>query len=289
MTRFKFSTEELELLSAFEQLPSLEAVSNSLGKDPTVVSRMLKRIAEKSPVLEKVSGRWKITDTGRKLNSITKDLCNCQNAILEEEVILRIGSNREFIPRVLVPSLEKLKARLNVSTLIIKSFESGTENPLLNGQIDIALDCGRPYASDIAFKSCAPEPMSIVCSPKFLKKHKENFTEDNFLNLPMIYCDRLGFERFDTEKTRNLRVDFHFNDISAARAACVQGLGWMLIPSYAVCDEIDKKLLVKPFDKDWGFEKYGVWWMRSRKHLSPYIKIFEEWLSELNLEKCDLS
>lgn len=275
MTRFHFSTEELELLAIFEESPSLEATAKAYGRDPTVVSRILKRISEKGPVLEKISGRWKLTDLGRSLNSLTKDMTLAQGAILNEETVLRVGSNREFVTRMLVPALAELKPKLKVSSMIIKSYEQGCEKALLEGQIDIALDCGRPFASDIAFKTCAAEPMDIVCSAEFLKKHRDAFKRDDHRSLPVISCERLGPDR-----AGGYDIAFHFNDVAAARAACLEGLGWMMMPIYAVKEELADKRLVRPYDKAKVHEKYGVWWLRSRRYLNHQVKTLEQWLSK---------
>lgn len=283
MLRFVFSSEELELLAAIEGNPGLEKIAEAYGRDPTVISRMLKRISEKGPVIEKISGRWRLTDQGRKLNSLTKDTWLAQKAILHEEIVIRIGSNREFVPRVLAPELEILSKRMGLSSLVIKSFEDGGERALLEGQIDIALDCGKPFSSDISFKTCAPEPISIVCSPEFFKKHREAFKKNQYGDLPMISCDRLPLRVYDPGAKTPLVQPYQFNDIAGARAACINGLGWMFAPLYAVKSELKAKQLVKPYARDWAIEKYGVWYLRERVHLQSYVKILEDWLSKVQL------
>lgn len=275
MTRFRFTTEELELLAIFEEGPSLEATAKAYGRDPTVVSRILKRISEKGPVLEKISGRWRLTAAGRNLNALTKDMSAAQGAILNEETVLRVGSNREFVTRMLVPALAPLRSKLKVSSMVIKSYEQGCEKALLDGQIDIALDCGRPFASDIAFKLCAAEPMAIVCSAEFHRRHREAFRREAHRELPVIACERLGPDR-----AAGYQIAFHFNDVAAARAACLEGLGWMMAPIYAVKDELASRRLLRPYDQAKVHEKYGVWWLRSRRYLGDQVKVLEQWLAQ---------
>jgi nicotinamidase-related amidase len=78
MSRLKFplSSDQLELLLAFESNDSLGRLSESMCKDPSVVSRNLQRLAEDLPVLAKIKGRWQLTPLGRQVNELTKDHLN---------------------------------------------------------------------------------------------------------------------------------------------------------------------------------------------------------------------
>ncbi len=281
--KFLLTSEELELLMAFETNRSLEQLSLTLGRDPTVISRALKRIASKAPVIEKLAGRWSITPMGRKMNSATIDLLLASDVILRESTSLRIGSNQQFVPRVLVPSIEILLEELKVENLTVKTFAEGTERALLDGQIDVSFDCGKPHSNEISFKQCIEEPISIICSPSFYAKNRLSFDEENLKDIPMILCDRLLPDRLAPEEQIGQRGSLYFNDIASARAACLHGLGWMFIPLYAARTEIEARRLMCPYKKSWGREKYGIWWLRSRKFVIPSVKILANWLSSQKL------
>lgn len=70
---FLLSSDQLELLLAFEECMGLSALAESMGRDPSVVSRGLQRIAEDHPVLVKVKGRWELTPLGCQVNAATKE------------------------------------------------------------------------------------------------------------------------------------------------------------------------------------------------------------------------
>lgn len=74
MNRLKFtlSSDQLELLLAFENSQGLTHLSEVMARDPSVVSRNLQRIAEDYPVLKKVNGRWGITPLGIQVNQRTR-------------------------------------------------------------------------------------------------------------------------------------------------------------------------------------------------------------------------
>jgi nicotinamidase-related amidase len=75
MTREKFplSSDQMELLLAFEKAGSLEGLSDLMAKDASVVSRRLKEMADLHPVILKVGGRWQITSLGRQINALNRD------------------------------------------------------------------------------------------------------------------------------------------------------------------------------------------------------------------------
>jgi nicotinamidase-related amidase len=70
--KLPLSSEQLELLLAFEANSGLGALSGQLYRDPSVVSRNLQRLAETLPVVSKVRGRWKITPLGLRINALTR-------------------------------------------------------------------------------------------------------------------------------------------------------------------------------------------------------------------------
>lgn len=70
---FPLSSDQLELLLAFGESTGLAALAESMGRDPSVVSRGLQKIAEDYPVLVKVKGRWELTPLGFQVNASTKE------------------------------------------------------------------------------------------------------------------------------------------------------------------------------------------------------------------------
>ncbi len=70
--RFPLSSDQMELLLAFEKAGSLEALSDLMAKDASVISRRLKELSAAMSVLLKVGGRWQITSLGRQVNELNR-------------------------------------------------------------------------------------------------------------------------------------------------------------------------------------------------------------------------
>ncbi len=280
---FVLTTSELELLMAFESASNLENISQVLGKDISNISRSLSKIAEKLPVVEKQNNRWQITDLGKRLNQHTKDSIQFQRSLSQNESYLKIGTNREFAARIFGPRLNELKSIFPNTQLRICAFEDGTELPLLNGLIDIGVDCERPHMPDISYKFTLSENIIAVCSPQFKKDHSKNISKSSITSLPHLLCDRLYPDRLLKKNDNILNIAGSFNDIATTRAACLSGAGWALLPQYAVQTELDQKTLIQLDIPDITGSHYGVWWLRSRKFLEPSVLKLKNWLSSVDL------
>lgn len=91
--RFSLSSEQCELIEAFERADSLQQLARQLGREMSVVSRQIKRVAETAPVLEKRKGRWHITPLGRQIAAWSRDAIANQRRLLEQHA-LRMSTRR---------------------------------------------------------------------------------------------------------------------------------------------------------------------------------------------------
>ena len=276
------SSDDCLLLLKFSETDTLAALSQSLGRDISVVSRKLQRLAGEVPVLEKHQGRWTLTPLGREVVQWTRDAVSSQSRILRRPHSLRVATTREFGARMLAPALPELRRRLPLVEFEIYTYENGTEAPLLAGNVDLALDCGRPQSPDIRFSLLAREEVGLLASPAFLRKHPIRRLED-LVRAPHLEFLRIPPSRYLKLKEQVEERFARFNDIAACRAAAVASCGWTLLPTYAVREELHNGLLKKLDLFSVEQENYGVWWLRDRKGLKPYLDVFSEWLKEVKL------
>lgn len=88
--QFLLSSDQLELLLAFEESEGLGKLAETMHRDPSVISRSLQRIAEEYPVLIKIRGRWELTPLGRQTNELTKKFIVAQRQLLPVEQFKRL-------------------------------------------------------------------------------------------------------------------------------------------------------------------------------------------------------
>lgn len=82
--RFPLSSEQCELLVAFEAATSLADLARAMHKDASVISRNLQGLAE-SGVLAKQGARWALTALGRQVNNWTRTVAESQHKIFDQQ------------------------------------------------------------------------------------------------------------------------------------------------------------------------------------------------------------
>jgi DNA-binding transcriptional LysR family regulator len=280
--RFGLTSEQCELLLAFETAPSLEALARALGRDASVLSRQLQRIAQETPALEKTHGRWRLTPLGKQLAAWARDAIASQRRALGQPTVIRLASTREFTARVLAPRLGELLHEHETTIVSLCAAEEGVEKRLLAGEADIGFDCGRPTDPEIRFRQVVPEPFSVLAAPSFIEKHCVTGAREL---LPLAH---LQYQRATAATLLGLpddapRVRATFNDIASVREACSAGLGWAVLPTYAVRRELDAGVLVALPGYEVPEEHFGVWWLRERPALETWVERSVAWLGGVTL------
>ena len=284
MTTFALETDEALLLLELERSETITQVAKVLKRDPSVISRSLKNLSKKLPVIQKSQGRWVVTELGQKFNYWTSQAIIGQQNILNQRIQIKIGSTREFAARYLINGVDSIFPKQEFDIHII-TFDSNSESLLLNGQVDLLFDCGKPYDPQIAFKRPALEKMSFVISKEFKKKYKITSTQ-NLSTLPHIHYSRNNLARLYSMTKDQLNLAMTVNDIALVRQAVSNSIGWGLLPTYTIKEEISKKLLFEvPQSKAWLQKPYqfGLWWNREKTYLSDHINALLTWLEDQEL------
>ena len=99
---FPLTSEQLELLLAFGKNTGLAALAESMGRDSSVISRGLQKIAEDYPVLVKVKGRWELTPLGYQVNISTKEAIASYQKLLTKEISSKQNKSYLFQRSVLI-------------------------------------------------------------------------------------------------------------------------------------------------------------------------------------------
>jgi DNA-binding transcriptional LysR family regulator len=282
LVNFGLSSEQCELLLAFEMSGSLSELSTLVRRDVSVVSRALTRIAQTAPVLEKNQGKWRLSSVGREVTKWTREAAAAQKQILSARPVIKIASTREFAARILAPRLGELMAGAEDANFSIITSISGVEQPLLSGEADIGFDCGRPEDSGVRFRTVQPESFVVIASPRFLKEHRITSHKE------LLATPHLQYKRALTPRVLQLcyevpHVRGVFNDIAVLRGACVAGLGWAVLPAYTVRTEVEEGLLKTVPGWKIEDEQFGVWWLRGRTTLEPWIERAVAWLKKQKL------
>jgi DNA-binding transcriptional LysR family regulator len=284
MNVFALTSDDALLLLEFEKSESIAEVAKTFQRDPSVISRSLKKLSETMPVLEKAQGKWIVTELGKKFNTWTTEAVSAQKSILNQRIQIKIGSTREFANRYLIQAISTLFPNDKYDIHII-TFDKDSESLLLNGQVDMVFDCGKPYDPQIAFKRPTEEKMSLIISPELKKKFKIKTAKD-LTEVSHIHYSRNNLAKIYSLTKDKANITLTLNDIALVREAIINGLGWGMLPTYSVKKEFKSKLIHEvPQDCHWKLTtyKFGIWWNRDKTFLKAEIEKVVKWLGEQDL------
>lgn len=91
--KFPLTSEQCELLVAFEAASSLADLAKSMHRDASVISRNLQGLAE-TGVLEKQDQKWVLTALGRQINNWTRTVANSQKKIFDQQAKARFLNSK---------------------------------------------------------------------------------------------------------------------------------------------------------------------------------------------------
>lgn len=275
--QFPLSSEECELLCAFEKTGSLEALARLVHKDISAVSRRLAQCASKANVLEKRRNRWYLTDLGQRIARWTEESSARQKQELSRKPLLRIGGSRAFMASVLVPGFKEFSKELSNTELFLSSLDGPIEHHLLNGAVDLVFSCGTPNDPAVAHKGKVKERYYAVISKELFKRTK---------NLPLFEKPHVAFRNSSglypwaeiTTKATNTVATF--NESVSLLEAVKQGIGWAVLPYFAIKGCSDLQILPELILPT---ESYSVWWLRERKSVRPSVETLLTWLEQQEL------
>jgi nicotinamidase-related amidase len=69
--KFPLTSDQLELLLLFERHKGLAELAKAMGRDSSVISRQLQKLASEFPVIAKEQGKWVLTAVGKTINEVT--------------------------------------------------------------------------------------------------------------------------------------------------------------------------------------------------------------------------
>lgn len=253
MSKFIYQTDECELLLALEEHKVLSEMAYVLKRDSSVISRRLNQLAKNHQLIEKKNGHWHLTTKGMALVRWTRQAINTQ-ALIDDQSShkVRIATTREFASRVLIPGLSKINFKKVDIELLTSDGQS--EDFLLNGRCDVAIDCGTPFHPDIRFKKVVKEQMVLISSKGYAKKNKQSPFQD------YLHFERTNLLELQSRLNQKLNPKIVFNDLSSLRSAIEAGLGFGYLPLYVIKDQINLFHLYPLKSSDQLM--FGVWWKK---------------------------
>jgi DNA-binding transcriptional LysR family regulator len=270
---FKIPSADCAFLSELNKHGSLSNLCSERNIDKGFASRKLSRIANLAAVLEKVNGKWELTQMGVELINWYQEASEKQKSILNAQAQLRIATTQIISERIISPVLDKLKKDLELEKMAILSGFVDVEHALLSRQIDCAIFCSIPKTPEIRYKKVFKYPLVLVAPYGWDK----NISDPVKLlkDYPYVSHTQMNMRGMLRVEENVPPAVIEFDHISGVRQAIIQGIGWSILPLYAIADEITRKQVIclnaitLPHN-----EEFQLWWVPGRlnkKTISAFI------------------
>lgn len=275
MEQFIISPDDCLILRAYKDANSLREAAKLLNCDPAGLQRKTQRISEDHGLLQKINGKWGLTEAGINLVGWLEESIANQKKILIGNTSVRIASTMWLAEEFLIPNLSNLKNRLGHNiNFQLTTPDKNFETHLTEGACDFVIVCHPPEDPAIAHRSLFKEEWVIVAPASWKTKgHKLSFND--LMKKPFVRHDKINPDIFQLDAAALTKVTaLTVNNLIANRSAVLHGLGWSIVPKILVMDLIKSKQII---EIDYAIEmdrKMCVWWLRRRvdsKKLSTHI------------------
>lgn len=273
------STDDCLILSAFKDATSLREAAAHLSCDPAGLLRKVQRISDEHGFLQKLSGRWTLTASGKVMADWVEKSIEDQKKTLLGQSALRIATTMWLAEELVIPGLKNLKNKFSKQinyqiSCPAKNFESH----LLDGSCDFVIVCHPPEDPAIAHKQLFKEEW-VVIAPKKWKEQNKSLSINDLLNRPFIRHaqvnpDTFGLNSEELSAITSMTVD----NLISVRTAVKEGLGWSIVPRPLVSQLIKTGFLIEIKYSVEMDRKLCLWWLRSRSESKKLSGIISTWL-----------
>lgn len=269
MKKLPLESQDCELLALYSEYGSLVGMGEALQIDKGQLSRKITRLATLAPVLVRVQGKWSLTPQGHQVVQWYKDAINSQNIIFQGKKELIISTTQAISERKLTPLISKILEDTQYQHLKILTNVDNIENALFEGVMDFALTCAIPKSPEIRYKKVYKAEFIVVTPANWKEKNLKEL-----MKLPYIIHTGIQPRTLLAIEEEIAAPVASFDHIVGVRQAVLAGLGWAILPEYAVELEIkEKKLKMIKLQTITKIEEFQLWWIPGKINKKNILKM----------------
>lgn len=289
------SLTDIAIFVKVVELSSFTAAADALEMSQPVVSKAVTRLEEKlgARLLNRTTRRLSLTEAGSELyRRSVRALEEIENAELEvarfqtePRGTLRVSAPMSFSILELGAKLDRFLDRYPGVTMELSLDDRRVD--LVEEGFDVAIRIAHLRDSSLVARKIVPCRQVLCASPAYLKKHgtperPEDLLEHNCILYSFLTNARewrLVDEQGETHVVP-LKGSLQTNNGLVNRAACISGVGIVMLPTFYVGDQLRSGELVpilckfRPVD----IAVYAVY--PERRNLTPKVRAFVDFLAE---------
>lgn len=252
---------QLRTFFTLAQTGSFTACARRLNRTQSAVSHAMAKLEDLAgvPLLDRRGRLLGLTEEGRRLYQACEQVFATLDAATEDlrrhqtrtKGRLRVGATVEFGSSILMRHMQPFLAAhpdLEVDFALGQDLLA----PLLRDDLDLIIDCQEHTLPALKKAPLFRETYVVACAPAFRKARRLRVPAD-LSRCPVLSLDKAGawWNRFlmavpEPDQPRIDRI-IAVNHIRAMIHAAVEGMGALLVPRYAVLEELERGSLVALF------------------------------------------
>ncbi|MEC7826284.1 MAG: LysR substrate-binding domain-containing protein [Pseudomonadota bacterium] len=242
---------------------SFSGAARDLGSTPSGVSRQMSQLEEAlgNLLFQRTTRTQRLTEAGqlyfRHAEKMLSDMAVTKHKLSQlsnrPSGDIRVSVEADFASACLAPLLPEFLALY--PDIHLQIHMSSDRVNLVNDDMDLAIRLGHLEDSSLKARKLG-EGQSVLCaSPQYLAQrgliqHPSELEQHNCLSFRVrpgrrVWTFQNGVQEIDVKVEGNLQV----NSVSMLRMLAVQSVGVILVPEWAVSDDLEQRKLVTVLDK----------------------------------------
>lgn len=280
---FQISPEYCLIVRAFGRTQSLREAAKLLNCDPTSLVRKARTIADDYGLIEKINGRWVLTEKGNRTALWVEQSILAQKLAISEKPRQRITTTMWLAEQLLIPNFSELntqtQGRFNWS---FRTASSNFESDLLKGITDYVFACHPPSDPLIAYRNLAPEQWVVITPSNWGISSTSPSKQLEYLkNKPFIRHLAITPETAIGFQPPVILDDLVVDSLISVRTAVQSGHGWSCVPRVLAQTMIDNQSLSIAKLTVQSQSRFSLWWLRSRPEQEPKNSAIIRWLKNI--------
>ena len=275
MKKLSLESQDCELLALYSEHGSLTSMGEALGIDKGQLSRKISRLASLAPVLVRVQGKWSLTPQGQQIVQWYRDAVTGQEAIFQGKEELILATTQAISERKCAPIISEIIKETDYRYLKILTNLDNIESALFSGTMDFAITCAIPQSPEIRYKKIYKSGYVVITPPTW-----KEMTLKELMKLPYVSHTGIQLRALLGIENEIPHPAAAFDHLVGVRQGVISGLGWAVLPDYAVDWEIkEKKLKVIKCSQIDAVEEFQLWWIPgkvSKKNVQKLTQLLSD-------------
>ena len=275
---------------------SFAGAARSLGITGPALSKQVQSLEDQLAVrlLNRTTRQVTLTEEGaiysERARKALEDLAEAEQQIQERKAnptgTLKINAPMAFGRHHLTQSIAAF-ARQYPDLQLEVDFDDRLVDVVSEGY-DVVVRIGAMEDSSLIARKLSPCPLILCASASCIEQYGRPETPKNLSDYPSIIYTRHGYEnrwRYQDKNgkigTAALKQAFAANNAEMMLEACLQGLGFAILPIFTVATHLKSGQLVEVFSDYKSYPERGIYaTFPQNRHLSVKVRLFVDWLSE---------